>query len=628
MREVGLFRMRQFRGNLNLKFMEEKRFITVPSRRPYFKETLALKNTGFIINPRVIDLEWRGDLDLSQERYISSTYNQYSAGKFISNYLAGSVFKHSSYPSVFVFNRYNNLLEIDYGGRSLYDVNKYQASFLAQELFLPSSLRLESRETKEEWSRGIWTTRREQLRRTINYSGRRRSETSYFDLYYNLRDLKDYLVRDRSYRTQNTNIRFQRSFGENLDNNWDSNIRLYTRVGRTRYKSAKATQILQLSHPYGFSSLYRYNFSATQTNLYSSLLHRGFVSLNHKLFQSLNTTAGIGGLTGTITNGKERAYSYNYGIHYNKRVPFSGNFQIGYDKAFSLNDRQVSTTVQTVVNEQHAFISGLPIFLNERNVIVSTIVIYNEQGDIFYEEGVDRDYTIQVVGDVVEIFRNPLGRIEENQMIVVDYQFKSMPSLKYSTNTTIFNTSLSFEWLSFYYRVNNHDQTPFTDLGEEKLFLQDLYTKTFGSKLSWRSNTSGLSFFIERKRQISTLFAYRSLDIRQAFYVQPTRTMLLSSSLTLSLLDHSRLDRTLKVYSYHSELQWDPTTRFSMRCFGRIRMRHETAKRNEASLEFGSVLNWYWRIMSLRLSYEYQRWDYGPRQIKVRRFTIELKRAF
>lgn len=626
--EVSFFRLTDIGGSLRFRYQHEGKTQPLISNRPYFKETLGLQSLGYIISPKVLDFRWNGNLTLSQERYTSSALKQYTAGRYINNYISALFFKETAFPSVIVWNRLNNVLEIDYGGRTTYDVNKLRTAIQFQKLFLPSTLRAEISELKEEWSRAGWTTKRDQLRRNIQYTGRQEGNRTKLDLNYERMDTKDRLYSDRSYITHTARMRFFYYFDKDKNNNWDTNLRFYKRSGNRDYQNVKAIQLLKLKHSYGFSSSYRYNFSGINTWNYNSRFHTGFVTVEHQLFNSLTTNINGGGNTGSMSDGKETGYSYNGGINYNKSIPFSGNFQISYNFAHSLTDRQIEGKIITVMGEQHIFINDLPVFLNERNIIASTVAVFNRKGDILYEQGDDKDYVIEIIGDMIALYRNPLGRIPEGQTISVDYQLNTSPSMKYETNTTSINTGLFFNWLSLYYKVNRHEQDLLRGIPGNESFLQNLFKETAGIKIFWRGNASGISILAERKKQESRIFDYEQMDVRSSFYLTPTRTTVISSKFTLSSIDHTKIDRTLIVYGCRAELQWRPTNIFSITGFGKLRLQEETQKDDQYNLDFGGNAQWYWRAMRLKVSYQNQYWEYGVRQIKTNRFIVEFERSF
>ena len=625
--QVAMFRMTKLTGSLKLRFMDERRIKPQYSKRPFFKETLELRNKGFIISPNVFLFQWVGNLSLSQEHYVYTNFEQYSKARFLNHYLSGSFFNRSAYPTSFVWSKLNNVLNTDYGVRTSYDINRYQASTIFNKKFLPSTLRIGIEEMREEWSREGWATRLNQLRRTIQYDAHRGNKSN-ISLSYDLLDIRDRIYADRSYVSHNAHLNFIRYFGRDSSQTWNGVFRFYRRKGLRNYQNIRTIQTMQLRHNYGFSSRYRYSVSSIHLKNYSSLLQTAFFTLNHQLFSSLNTTVGAGGTYGKLTDGKESSYAFNGGVNYIKHVPLSGNLRIVYNRAYSIEDRHLKGTLQTVVRERHLLGTDLPIFLDERNILISTIVVYDERGEIIYEEGENKDYIVRVIDDLVEIYRNPLGRIQGNQSILVDYQFRTLPSMRYSTNTTIFNIGLSFKWISFYYRVNHHYQNLLRGSLEKESLLQNMLIKTIGLKMSRRGNTWGTSLFVEQKIRESNLVAYRLLEVRNISFLQLNRVMTLSSKFTLSLFDYTHVNRNINIYSYRPELQWYPTNLFSIKVYGELRIRRDSASYEQFILDLAGFAQWYWRVMKLRLSYHRQTWRIGPRQLKVNRFTVDFERYF
>ncbi|NOY78756.1 MAG: hypothetical protein GXO76_12905 [Calditrichaeota bacterium] len=625
--QVALFHLNRFTGTLRLQYRTERRIEPQYSKRPYYREVFDLRNKGFVINPAVFSFQWIGNLSLSQEHYVYRDFKQYSKARFFNNYLSGLFFSRSAYPTSFVFSKLKNVTDTDYGGRTSYNINRYQATTIINKKFMPSTLIVGAEEMREKWSRIDWSTQLHQLRRTLQYEGQR-GEKSNISLSYNLLDIKDRIYADRSFTSHNAHINFIRYFGHDSSQTWNGGVRFYRRRGLRNYENIRTFQTIQLKHKHGFSSQYRYSISNIRLKNYSSLLQSAFFALNHQLYSSLNTTIGAGGTSAKLTDGRESSRAFNGGINYNKHIPFSGNLRIVYNRAYSVEDRNLKNIIQTVVREQHVFIGDFPVFFNERNIIVSTIVVYNEQGSIIYEEGEDKDYIIRTVDDLVEIYRNPLGRIQENQRILVDYQFRTLPSMKYSTNTTIFNMGVHFKWISFYYRINHHYQDLLRGSAEKRALLQNMLIKTIGLKLTRRGNTWGTSLFIERIIRESNLVAYRLLETRNVSFLQLNQVLTVSSKLTFSLFDYSHVNRNINIYSARPEIRWYPTNLFSVKVYGELRLRQDSAGYDQFILDLASFAQWSWRVMKLQLSYHRQTWKIGPRRVKINRFIVNFERYF
>jgi len=626
--EVGLFRLRRWGGTVRLRFEGERRFSPELTQRPTFREAIALRNRGFVISPRLLAFQWNGDLSLFQERYTGAGLKQSSAGRLLSHNFMATILQRSAYPFTFVWTRNSNVINLTLGGRSRYDISRVQAALNMRGLSLPSLLRVQEQNLKEEWTRAGWTTRRNQVRRTLKYEGRRRSDGGSLDLSYDLLDVLDRIRKSLSYTTHLATARMRRAFGSDRSNEWNSSLRLFRRRGLSDYDNARLEETLRLRHLPSLTSRYHYTASVTRTANVTSLLQSAFASLSHRLYSSLNTNVGAGGTFGSFSLGKERTLSVNGGTQYAKTIPLSGRLSLGYARAYSLTDRAVPSLVQQVFHEVHVFVNGLPILLNERNVLLGSIVVSDEAGEIIFEEGEDRDYVVRQFGDRVEIYRNPLGRIEENATVVVDYQFRTPPSMRFRTDMETFNAGLSWSWLSLYYRVSRHDQDLLSGSPTYASFLENLSTRTAGAAIELHGRRGRLSVVGEYRDYSSNSVAYESLTLRNSLSYRPMRFVGLSASMTLSFLSHTRLKRDITVYAYRSTLQFRPARWFQLEAFGRYRIRRETAVADEDSYEYGGTLRSAWRVTNLFLSYQRRRWQFGTQLVDEHRFIAEIQRIF
>jgi hypothetical protein len=626
--EVGLFRLGQWGGSLKLRYEDERRFTPGLTQRPTFREAITLRNRGFVISPRLLFFQWNGDFSLFQERLRGQDLQLSSAGRFLSHNLTTSLLRSSTYPFTLVWSRSVNLINLPFAGRTRYDISRLQGTLNMRGSSFPARLKVEQHDVEEEWSRAGWGTRRDQRRRIIKFDGRRDRENSDLEVSYEFLDVHDRLRSALSYNTHRANMNMRRTFGPEGANQWNSSARIYRRRGLIDYGLARIDQTLRLQPLPSVGTQLSYSLSATRSAEQSGLLHTGFASLNHRLYASLSTDIGVGGSYGSLSRGRERTYSVNGGTNYTKSIPFSGRLQIGYSRAYSYTDRQIPSTVQVVVHERHVFIGGLPILLNERNIILSSIVVFDSEDEIIFEEGEDKDYVVRVVGERVEIYRNPLGRIEEGATVFVDYRFRTYPRMRYTTKTAIFNAGLSFGPVSFYYRVTRHDQDLLEGLPEYASNLQNLFLRSAGAQIDFRGSDAALLLLAEYRDYESNVVAYELARLRSTLTYNPLQSVGLSAGITLSYLKYPDLNRYIAVYAYNSGLRLRLRRGLSFEGFGKFRIREDTAVDDESSYEFGGTLRWGWRALNFLITYERRRWEFGPRLVDERRFIAEIERVF
>ncbi len=626
--EISLIRFGNLYGYLRLNYNYEQKIKPVKSKKPFFKQSITLRNKGYVISPKILEFNWNATMALTQEKYSSADYHHKSNGTFLNGFFNASFFKKNAYPFIFSWSRDKDRIAFDYGGSTRFEIEKMHATFIANKLFLRSVLRTDVLRLDEEWSQIDRVTRRNILRRNVNYNGQRRGDHTRISLTYKYTDLNDRRIWERSYTLHDGFLRFSYLFSKNNDNGWHSNVRFYNRKGRLNYQNIRTDNNIAFKLPFGFSNRYLYNYSETRSNARHSRIHIVYGTLSHQLYQSINSHIG-GGLTrNTMTSGKEASYSYDWGINYTKKMPFSGKLQIGYKRAHGRTDRKIQSTIYPIVAEYHLIFGEQPVFLNERNIIVSSIIVYNESGDLIYEEGENKDYTIEEIDNMVFIQRSPFSRIKPEQAILVDYQFRTLPSVTFRTALNSFNSSLSFDWLQLYYRVNQHTQSLLGGTPENAEFMQNIFFQVTGAKLSLRGEKTGVSLLAEQRLYQTQKQDYQQLQLRNSFYIRLTEFLILSSKLSFIMLEYPKLDQNMKIYSSRLKVQWNPTTVFAVSGFAGIRKQERTTNINMQNLEFGGSAQWFWRTMRLKILYRTQDWLYGERKTVFNRFIVEFQRYF
>ncbi|MFQ5630308.1 MAG: hypothetical protein ACE5I1_16175, partial [bacterium] len=600
--QMQLFYMRRWHGSFRFRYQAENRVSPEQTRERTTNENLILRNSGFVINPYLLSYQWSGDLGFLQERYIGDVISRKSRGRFINQSLTTSLFTASTHPLTIQLSRSTNTLNLDFGGKTTYDITNYQFTLDLPSFYLISRFHGGQRKIRDKWSRAGFTTERDQIRRFFNYNGRIDREHSSVDVDYDFFHVSNRIFSDRSYGTHNGRFRMRRSFGQNKANLWEAGVFLVLRTGLTNYRNAKHSQSLTFQHFPWLTSSMRYSFSITNTLQQTSLQHSAFGTIKYRLYNSLRATLIAGGTTGNSKLGNFGTRSLNSGVNYTKKLFLSGRFQIGYTRTYALTERVSESNEQQVVNERHIILGGLPIILGERYIVPSSIRVFDEDSKFLYEEGEEKDYSVRAVGEYVEIVYNPLGRIREDDVLLVDYRFQTLPTMSFSTDTRIFNTSLIFGPLSVYYFKNKHDLDFITGSFYAQSFLGDLVTQTAGTSLSLRGERLGILLQAEKKVQDSKSLAYVITQLRNSLFFKPKRNLSISTNFSSSLLDHTREDFRIKSYTLQTNFRWRLTLDMILEGFGQYKIRRENHRPEELISEFGFTLHRYWQVVRMKLS--------------------------
>ncbi len=614
-------------GQLLFRYQFEKKVSTKTVYIPTFREVVSLNNRFAVVSPRILKISWNGDFNFIQERYIWPGYNQKMNGNFFSNLVSLSLFSKSPYSLSVMWNKSANIQSVNQGGRLQYKIQYLRAIMNLPKFILPSNLIVSSKNLNERWDRLIEEDIRKQEEKNVSFNGKRGWKSATLTVTYNFLDIQNRLYPNFSYSTNNAYVNFIKNFGKNKTVRQRTSLQYSNRRGIGQYQIVRAGERLSVRLPFSFGLRFFYRFSLLKTPQNKTRLNTVYSYLSHQLFKSLSTNVG-GGITDQLmTRGKSRIFMLSGGVNYTKRIPLAGNLQINYSGSRTLNNNRLQTQIQNIVQEKHIFWNGMPVRLNQRNIIVSSILVYNVRKNIIYEEGADKDYTVLQIGDYVEIYRNPFGRITEGETVSFDYQFHSLPSMDYETNISFWSIVFTFKHLSFYYRASRQAQTPSSPGIFELLFLENRRLQRGGIQLKWSRNLSRLILAVEGKDYFSSrTVPYRSVDLKTNYFFRPARELTISTGITVSILRYVGIKRRLQIYTYRTQMIWNLHPGRSFRGYVSVRNWNDSVVGIENSYEFAGIFRMSWKIFTMRISYKQWHWIFYQREIQDRRFWIEIAR--
>ncbi len=175
------------------------------------------------------------------------------------------------------------------------------------------------------------------------------------------------------------------------------------------------------------------------------------------------------------------------------------------------NDHDGSTRTNEVVDETHMFRDPQPITLGNRNVIVGTIMITAEDRVTPYHRGID--FSIQTIGNRVEIMRFPGGRIADGETVLVSYLFEFGGAFELDTISHDFGIRQDFDFgLTPYYRFEWQDQT-LSPKRATGAIAEDITAHIVGVEYEKES----LRFFAELEDRESTINPFESTRLGASY---------------------------------------------------------------------------------------------------------------
>lgn len=223
------------------------------------------------------------------------------------------------------------------------------------------------------------------------------------------------------------------TFGGEKRHQLRSYLRYYGQTGIADTQQLRWDEQLYLHHSERLDT--QYNFSAQQQDIQGveQWLVRGDGSVRHKLFESLVSTARLGGQTLNFDDFSSDEWFVSGNLDYTKQVPF-GLLEASAGLGYSTQDNSERGTAFDVLDEPHVYVDPFPITIGRRQIVPGSITVSAPGGFPVYAEGVD--YTTQYFPDRAEIQPIVGGGISNGQAVWVDYTVGPEPSSQIDTLVT------------------------------------------------------------------------------------------------------------------------------------------------------------------------------------------------
>lgn len=313
---------------------------------------------------------------------------------------------------------------------------------------------------------------------------------------------------------QTANLFDTQTWGKGARNRLNS-ILLYHRLEGSSIdtRGFRLQETLESEHSRSLSSNYRYSFDRRTFGQVDSNTHEGGAQVRHQLYESLASVLDLHGsrIRSESPDTTFLAARYGAGVDesYTKRLPAKGRLSLGYAVRLDRERRETTGEVLSVVDEQHTLTDGVPVFLNQPNVV--RVIAVTDPAGIPYSETLD--YLILALGAQTEIRRVPGGLIPDGGAVLVDYTAAAPPSDAF---TTLFQSGrirldLFDRFVALYCRITDQ-----SNHGGESLVLQEISDRIVGVESLWAWGRAGAEYEDYRSNlsPFRAVRAFESLSFR------------------------------------------------------------------------------------------------------------------
>ncbi len=459
-------------------------------------EDLQIANRGFyLLDPRLLTGSAGLNLDFFQEQdRLSGNQNNSQHGTLVGYDFSSSILSDKPYTATFFANQTQNVSNSDFAGRTetsssnLGAVANLREQSILREMGFPyftSQLELTRGTTNESNTVQGRTFKLDETRDNLTYQADKGYETADLGFRYQLTNVSQTGTNDLSYANQQIDLNYSKDFGPNLNRRWDSRISYSNRTGNTGNDSSLwIDEGLRIDHYENLYSNYRYLLTRNDNEGAATTNQDVTASVGYRLYRNLTNELTAEGRLTTLPQGRQTMYAGQWNSHYQRKLPWSGNFFLTTGGRYEVDDNNLSNSQISVVDEMHTAVS-VGFTLNNPFVVVSSIVIYDTQtGRVPTTPGVD--YDIVAEGNLTQIFPLPTSTIiKPLDPLAVTYDYQVAPSIRYSTLSKFANVGVSFPWVELFFAHEDYKQTLLSGSGNGFLENRDDNTARLDLHREW-----------------------------------------------------------------------------------------------------------------------------------------------
>ncbi len=305
-------------------------------------------------------------------------------------------------------------------------------------------------------------------------------------------------------------------------------------------------------HPHNLTSSLSLTYDNFSQANYNSASYGVQAQVAHQLFESLSSSLTLRGadLNSSDQNfdGYLRTYGAGIGESYTKSLSRSSMLYVNNSMFVEHDDQK---TTGTIKNEQHTFAADNTFSLNLPNIVQSSVVVYQNNGQPPFRQGLD--YTVTGGASRTIITRLDGGRIPSGATVLVNYNVIPTAAGSYNTLSETFQVRVEL-WqrlLAVYARLNlYYNDAP------ANLRLQNVTDYIFGTELNWRWVGAGAAYEI----YYSDGYSYDAARLFQSASFSPDGASSLSLNASESWITYSQTSRQEQDYllfgRYHRALTY------------------------------------------------------------------------
>ncbi len=302
--------------------------------------------------------------------------------------------------------------------------------------------------------------------------------------------LRSYVGNDKT-RAYINNYRLQNNvkFGNEKKNSWRSFVFLRRQQGSYRHSRLQLNENFIYHLPAGFKMSALYSFSDFSRSGLGTIQSNGLLRAEHTLFLSLHSQAFFEYINTRNNSYNENVRQGGAGFAYNKKIPADGRITVAYNYRRRNEERRSQPTLLNIVNEKLNLADAQPAYLNNPDVIQTTVEVRNENSTVLYRLNID--YVLIERDAYLEIQRLPGGQISDGATVYVSYQTRQAFSYNYGLNNNTVRLALSL-WKGFAEGYFRYFGQSYSDIiNSDQNIFKTVQQQVYGLRISKSFITAG-----------------------------------------------------------------------------------------------------------------------------------------
>jgi hypothetical protein len=399
-----------------------------------------------------------------------------------------------------------------------------------------------------------------------------------------------------------------------------SGVDRWTTSGSGEAKGLTFSESLILRHRTNLSSGYSYSYGTTTTPSDVQHLSLGQITSNYAITPGVQVGAqGFGNSRWTRSGIRQSTYRVGSQLALGTSLPLGVRADAAGHVGHEWLEQGSENGLIEVVDEPHAIGQAGRFRLNESFAEPATVMVRRQDGLLLEP---DIDYRVVEVGPFLEIVLLPGGRVQVGDTVLVDYEFRLIPTASGRTLTWGYNLNLGMGPLRLY-----HDRSVRDDLDEAPEVvlpaLRDLDQRLYGATLELPFSFGSLSARAEYRASESSTYSNRSKVVGGALRVDPTRRLTVSIRSELSA--QRSADYSLDILRTDAILEWSALRGLDVRA-GVRHWNWDEPDRNNSFLGGEVAVTARLRQLTLEAGFDRLKWTNGSDRTESRVYVSLVRR--